>query len=1227
MQYYIRLAIQLFFTVALCFAVKVLYGQTYTHPTTGINNTTTGICTVNGCSGTYFDDGGVAGNYSHNINGIYRTFCPDTALHCVRLVFSSFNLEPVDGSGLCNDFLQIRNGPSENGPIIWQGCGSTVPPTITSTHSSGCLTIGFTSNSTLNAAGWAATISCAPCPGGSGTGPRATLNTDCINAQLVCDNLHTIEANSQGPGLVSEICNSGCIVAESYSNWFIVNITQAGSFDFTLNPTPLTANFDFALFGPVTGGCENLGAPIRCSQANTTGQTGMISTALDTSEDVTGDGWVSSVNVTVGKYYLLINQREYEPNSEFQLDFNLNGGTSTIGLPAPTISSNSPVCANAPIQFTTDTVPGANYFWSGPFGWTANTVGPRRAPPEAGTYTYYYNINGCNSATDMVNVSLVPSPVPVSEPSALTICEGKDTLLTTTTFDGTPPYTYAWSGGGAGPDTTIAPIVSDWYWVTATDANGCTAASFSVITVDPAPMASVTPDSVVICPGASATLTATGGVAYSWDNGPAIATNTVNPTITTVYTVTVTGANSCTSTASAIVDVGSSTVASIVTSSNAICIGGSATLTAHPPGAGYLWSTNETTQNITVNPASTTSYMLTVTDANSCTSTATAVITVVTAFTAVINVPSFSICPGESIVLTADPPGVNYLWSTNDTTETITVSPTTDTQYLLTVTDGSSCTSTAMATITVNAPPVAAINPDASAICEGENANLTASPAGANYLWSTNDTTSTITVSPTSDTQYGLTVTDASSCTSSASATVTVTPATAASINPLSASICLGESISLTGSPSGESYLWTTGDTTQTITVSPTMTTQYTLTVTQTNSCVSTATALVVIDTLSSANINPDSVSICDGESATLTASPTGATYLWSNNDTTESININPIVTTSFSVTVTDTNSCISTASAIVSVNPPPVAAISLTLDSICLGGGTTLTAFPPGVSYLWSTNETTEIISVSPIITTTYGLTVTDSNNCTSIASQTVTIIPNITVFISPEIITICQGDSITLTASGGTNYSWNTSASSPAITVKPNSTTVYSVTATDGGACSATDSRTVKVSPSPSINASANPASLMQGQPTILTATGGDSYLWSSGHTTASFIDTPMVTTTYNVTAIDANSCSGTAKVTVNVLPTGINEIAHGSYITIYPNPTSSQVSIVFPAEQPSIVLDIYTITGKKIFSTTSISSNKFLLETSHLPPGVYLLRIGNNENFVTKKLVVTK
>src|SRR5688572_20013252 len=115
----------LFLGIAAFFQFPV-NAQTFLHPTTGLQNTYVGACEVNTCTGTSVDNGGSGGNYALNVNNTYRTFCPSSAGNCVRLTFTSFNLEPSGFFG-CFDNLIISDGPTQNSPAIWQGCGTTLP--------------------------------------------------------------------------------------------------------------------------------------------------------------------------------------------------------------------------------------------------------------------------------------------------------------------------------------------------------------------------------------------------------------------------------------------------------------------------------------------------------------------------------------------------------------------------------------------------------------------------------------------------------------------------------------------------------------------------------------------------------------------------------------------------------------------------------------------------------------------------------------------------------------------------------------------------------------------------------------------------------------------------------------------------------------------------------------------------------------------------------------------
>ncbi|HTF06319.1 MAG TPA: Ig-like domain-containing protein, partial [Bacteroidia bacterium] len=170
------------------------------------------------------------------------------------------------------------------------------------------------------------------------------------------------------------------------------------------------------------------------------------------------------------------------------------------------------------------------------------------------------------------------------------------------------------------------------------------------------------------------------------------------------------------------------------------CDGDSVTLTASP-GTGWIWSTGDTTQSITVDSSGT--YFVIVSDTNGC-SASSALITVTesTTITASItpNGPT-TFCEGDSVMLIASS-GTSWLWSTGDTTQSITVDS--SGTYSVTVNNGA-CTATASATVTVNPSPVATITPGGpTTFCEGGSVTLTASN-GNSWLWSTGETSQEIT--------------------------------------------------------------------------------------------------------------------------------------------------------------------------------------------------------------------------------------------------------------------------------------------------------------------------------------------------------------------------------------------------------------------------------------------------------------------------------------------------
>lgn len=136
-----------------------------------------------------------------------------------------------------------------------------------------------------------------------------------------------------------------------------------------------------------------------------------------------------------------------------------------------------------------------------------------------------------------------------------------------------------------------------------------------------------------------------------------------------------------------------------------------------------------------------------------------------------------------------------------------------------------------------------------------------------------------------------------------------------------------------------------------------------------------------------------------------------------------------------------------------------------------------------------------TNTVNVSPTVTAQY--TVTGSNGgCSSAITRTVTVNPSPTVTANNPI--ICSGNSTILTASGATSYTWSNGALTNTTSVNPGTTTQYTVTGSNGGACNGIYISTVTVNATPTV--SANNASICVGNSTVLTANGAATYTWST-------------------------------------------------------------------------------------------------------------------------------
>lgn len=476
-------------------------------------------------------------------------------------------------------------------------------------------------------------------------------------------------------------------------------------------------------------------------------------------------------------------------------------------------------------------------------------------------------------------------------------------------------------------------------------------------------------------------------------------------------------------------------------------------------------------------------------------------------------------CDGESITLSTPDHHLNYLWSDGSVTETNTVTLSGD-QYL-TIDNGAGCVRVSNTITTESTPlPIAIIEADGpTEFCEGGSVTLSVPDVADTYVWSNGATTSTITVDATGDYSVVLTKNDCSAI--SDPIHITVNPLPVATITADgSTTFCDGGSVTLNAS-TGTTYAWTTGETSESIIV--TSGGDYAVTVIDENGC-SNASALtsVTVNSNPIAGISADGpTTFCAGGSVSLSATG-GTSYLWNTGETSASI----LVTASgtYAATVYNAEGC-SDMTTTIEVVVEPCATVTISADgpvAFCDGGSVTLTSSEL-TGNVWNTGETTQSIVVS----SGGDYYCINAGNTSNIISVFVYSNPIASITADGET-TMCDGESVGLTASTASSYLWNTGETAAAILVSTSGD--YSVTITDENGCSATSAATsVTVNPTPNPTISADGPVVFCGSDVTLNTDGEyDSYLWNTGETTPSI--TTSTTGDYAVT-VEQAGCSGTS------------------------------------------------------------------------------------------------
>ncbi len=779
--------------------------------------------------------------------------------------------------------------------------------------------------------------------------------------------------------------------------------------------------------------------------------------------------------------------------------------------------------------------------------------------------TYSATVTDANGCQETISQDIIqPTQLTSTVSSTPVLCAGAASgSVDLDVTGGTSPYNYIWNNGATTQDVTSAS--GGTYTVVVHDANDCSITN-SIVVAEPAPITISVVVTDVLCNGGltgAIDITVNGGtptITYVWSN------SATSEDLTGIaagnYSVTITDGNGCTASASAIV----SQPAGLVLNATPVNVGcngganGSVDITVQGGVFPYtfIWSNSATTEDI--NGLSGGVYSVTVSDANSCTITASFTISepaaIVSTLTAT-HVTCFGASNGAiDLTVSGGTAPYSYLWNTFQTVEDLTgISGGT---YFVIVTDANGCEKHDSVLVT-EAPALVLSVSVTNVLCNGAatgavDLTVTGGTGLYDYNWSNSTSTQDL-INVVAGT-YTVTVKDANNCSAVTSATVTQPAAMVMNSSVINVGCAGGADgsvdITVQGGVFPYSYLWSNSSTNEDIyNVSGG---SFSVTVTDANACTITASFTIAEPTAITSSVAGTDVT-CNGANdgaADLTVSGGTAPYvfLWSTFQGSE--DISGLDGGLYYVIITDANGCESKDSVLLA-EPDPLMLTTVVTNISCFNANDgavdlTVTGGTPNYLYAWSNSTTTEDLTALP--GGLYVVTVTDDHGCT--ATTSVTIVNPSAIYTNFIVKNpLCYGDTsgrVDLIVSGGTplyNFLWSTGAVSEDLINLGAGT--YIVTVTDSRNCSQVDSTTVTEPGqifTSGVVKNVTCAGLGDGFVDITGYAGTlpYSYLWSTGQSTEDIFNQPGGD--YYVTVTDANGCQAVSLYIINEpLPLGIS------------------------------------------------------------------------------------
>jgi gliding motility-associated-like protein len=591
-------------------------------------------------------------------------------------------------------------------------------------------------------------------------------------------------------------------------------------------------------------------------------------------------------------------------------------------------------------------------------------------------------------------------------------CDG---TATTAAIGGTPPYSYLWSTGQTTPN--ISGLCAGTYSVIVTDSTTASDTAFVTISEpDPLVTSATVVDALCGSNNGSISLSVTGGVgSYSFQWNPSVSTDSIaNGLAAGAYNIVIADSNGCSDTVMVTVNSSGGPNINIVSQTDAFCYGsssGTASVSASSgtPPYNYTWNTIPVTTGPFASGLPAGTYIVTVTDSLGCTGSQNITISEPDSLHLVVTVLNHALCGNANATLTASAsggiPAYNFVWNTVPLQAGDTITGVPPGTYTVTVIDSNFCTTSVSVTVLDIQGPDVNITSVTNITCYGGsngsvNTSVTGGLAPYTYLWSTSPPQNTSNATGLTAGTYTVTVTDQNNCSFEQTAFVTQPPELVLTTNVQSATCGLPNgvaSVNVTGGTPGYTYSWNTSPPQTGTTAVNLPAGTYTVTVIDANNC--TENSSVTVGDSPSLNTAATSQPACGEGNGSASVVVSGGTppysYSWSpsggNGPTATGLNNG-----TYTCVITDANGCADIASINVIVYPGVVA-----------DAGTDVTIEPGSVVQLnassgnsWSWIPATGLSCVDcqnpvagPANSTTYCVTITDSDGCTGTDCVNVTV------------------------------------------------------------------------------------------------------------------------------------------------------------------------------------------------------------------------------------------